>query len=408
MPPCRGGRLCLLQLLQAVCTQPGTGPACTAGSHMPPRPTAEALRNLFCANACLGLSAEVESRPDLQRQLVQFGARCLVLPEAEQAASVEDDEWCRILAQVAEVLSSVCLRDARIQYETASIGSGNSLLKATGSLAARLHLRSASASFEQAKFVLAFLTLMGSLCSDAVSLAEEGQPVSAQHIAVLVQQVGSPGGLPLLFQLASEVAEAEGIVAQARAAAVLDSSSLGVQCWGSRAGEWGMLLAYWANFLDSLELFDGDHASLPSSADSCRASCQAAEALLRLAPLLPRLPTHEPTAGEDTWRSLAALASAAGGAGRLCRKVLLRSLRWPSRWQPQPCCFSRQDRCPRQKPPSPASMPWSPPASWPMRWRPTSLPAARHGLTPAVVAAAEAATAVHQLAALCSLWVRHH
>ncbi|EFN51986.1 hypothetical protein CHLNCDRAFT_139493 [Chlorella variabilis] len=158
---------------------------------------AEALRNLFCANACLGLSAEVESRPDLQRQLVQFGARCLVLPEAEQAASVEDDEWCRILAQVAEVLSSVCLRDARIQYETASIGSGNSLLKATGSLAARLHLRSASASFEQAKFVLAFLTLMGSLCSDAVSLAEEGQPVSAQHIAVLVQQaLQLPGGIP--------------------------------------------------------------------------------------------------------------------------------------------------------------------------------------------------------------------
>ncbi|EFN52439.1 hypothetical protein CHLNCDRAFT_138967 [Chlorella variabilis] len=98
-------------------------------------------------------------------------------------------------------------------------------------------------------------------------------------MAALLQQLGGPGGLPLLCQLAGEVAAAAATAAQdsTAAGAAQSSSSFGAQCW----------------------------------------ACRAAEALLRLAPLLASQPAQETDSFGASWRSMGALVAAAGGADAL-------------------------------------------------------------------------------------------
>ena len=288
---------------------------------MAPNMAAESLRNIFYATAvCPGLRAAVQRQPDGQQQVVRLCARCLVLPEAELEMAMQDNRRRNLLACMAQLLATDCFAAGIQQHEAA--GGGVSFLLVAGALAARAHLGLApEASVTQAtQALLALPCLTLHAQRGHTMLRQQGLPEA--HMAALLQQLGGPGGLPLLCQLAGEVAAASGSAAAGSTAARADSNSFGAQCWGTvLVRPWTSALSSWMQYC--VALAHHDLSSVLCSSDTYAAACRAGEALLRLAPLLPCQPGQEPAPGSSGgWRSLGAVGAAAGGAHAFLRAGL--------------------------------------------------------------------------------------
>ena len=334
--------------------------------------------------------------------------------------------WLEVLA------SSDSLIAATHQHEAAA--SHTSLLAAAGALAAHPHLQAARDGREQAALLLACLSLHARLGRAVCQLAMQ-QGLPGADMAALLQQLGGPGGLPLLCQLAGEVAAAAATAAQdsTAAGAAQSSSSFGAQCWGALGQPWVSVLVDWAQYGGALANDHSDGSLAPSLCvpDSCAAACRAAEALLRLAPLLASQPAQETDSFGASWRSMGALVAAAGGADALLMSrsdgldtealcvalamllpKVVASLLFISDWEaaaspgnalasfhallsacqlthtmePHPCCSSPTGRRRlRRATRSPASTPCCPPASSPTQWSRTCAPPARRQLAAAAL-----------------------
>ena len=192
-----------------------------------------------------------------------------------------------------------------------------------------------------AHLLAALLKLQATFASDAGAAAagREGQLLPPEHLARLLCAMGGPRGLPLLCQLAADVAAA-GSGSQPAAATGCSnggcvngccggrcSTSFGQFAWRELNDEWVWALSGWGSSFEGLTGAGFLRCTLDSS--SCAAALRATEALLRLAPLLPSQPAEPamlPIGAPKVVYTSARVAAEVGGQlearsgrhGRLC------------------------------------------------------------------------------------------
>ena len=156
-----------------------------------------------------------------------------------------------------------------------------------------------------AHLLAALLKLQASFASDAGAVAadsEAGQPLPAEHLTRLLCAMGGPDGLPLLCQLAADVAAAasgsQAVTASGCRNSRCRNSACGGRCgtsfgqfgWRELNDEWVWALSGWGSSFEGLTGAGFLRCTLNTS--SCAAAFRATEALLRLAPLLPSQPAE--------------------------------------------------------------------------------------------------------------------
>ena len=274
------------------------------------------LSRLMASGSTQEMREAVEARPGLQVAVAALVARWLSPPAEERAAAAADGSRCLVLAQAAHLATQPCLDSGRWAHERgacqAQQDGGASLLAAAGAWAAQPELVAGSGGTGQAALLMGCLAMQALLADDlARAAAFAADEVSQVHVRRLVQQLGSAGGLPLLSQLAAEVADAAPAAAAAAAASSSrgrgsGSGGFGPQRWHKGAAGWAPLLHAWSQSCAVLI-----QTPILSSVGVGAPACRAAEALLRLCALAPQQPAEEVEGGGGaSWRSAGEAAAA--------------------------------------------------------------------------------------------------
>jgi hypothetical protein len=186
---------------------------------------------MLAAGTCEPLVDAVQEgqlQPGLQGRLVELAARAMALPPGGAEAVVGDRLRGGSLRDLAELAYARCFKAGRLSHELAVCaadqqrgqgsdsgggaggGPGPSLLQAAAELTADPQLQAGKGSNVPAHLLAALLKLQATFASDAGAAAagSEGQLLPPEHLARLLCAMGGPGGLPLLCQLAADVAAA--------------------------------------------------------------------------------------------------------------------------------------------------------------------------------------------------------